>query len=401
MAEAVYSLVERFEIDVECVSPLHIGSAEGKSENVLIHPIKRTPFVQATGIAGVFRTFYEKQFGLDETKALFGDFEVGDELNGSLIKFSDGFFDKKTVKFELRPRLKINEETGTCSESKTSGGGTKSGHKFEMEHVGAGSKFNFSVHIFAEKSYKEHFIECLEAMNAGALQFGGQKSNGNGNISICKVLYHKYDMRKVEDRHEWINENPLSDKDKITLNKEGCLDKASAALAYTVKVKGKTEGGILVRAIAVTDDKEDAPDAVNIRNAKKEYIIPASSVKGSVRSRMEMIAKRKNLTGVIDNAFGKVGEENRQGVIGNLRFKDAVIGDTEKNDLMPNNYRIKIDKFTGGVMDKALFSERDAYGTVNLEIFEKIRILMLHVLCFCMRFVILRLKAFLSEVVQA
>ena len=150
MAEAVYSLVERFEIDAECASPLHIGSAEGKSENVLIHPIKRTPFVQATGIAGVFRTFYEKQFGLDETKALFGDFEVGDELNGSLIKFSDGFFDKKTVKFELRPRLKINEETGTCSESKTSGGGTKSGHKFEMEHVGAGSRFHFSVHIFAE-----------------------------------------------------------------------------------------------------------------------------------------------------------------------------------------------------------------------------------------------------------
>ena len=41
-----YNKIIKYVIKAECREPLHIGSAEGSSEEVLIHPVDRVPFIQ-------------------------------------------------------------------------------------------------------------------------------------------------------------------------------------------------------------------------------------------------------------------------------------------------------------------------------------------------------------------
>ncbi len=44
-----------YEIDALLTEPLHIGSGEGQTGEVLVHPVTRKPFIQASSIAGIMR----------------------------------------------------------------------------------------------------------------------------------------------------------------------------------------------------------------------------------------------------------------------------------------------------------------------------------------------------------
>lgn len=77
---------------------------------------------------------------------------------------------------------------------------------------------------------------------------------------------------------------------------------------------------------------------------------------------MELISKRLNNDSVIENAFG-----NKEKT-GNLLFYDTIVGDREENDKMPLSHRIHIDKFTGGVMQGGLFSEKNVAGELTIHI---------------------------------
>jgi hypothetical protein len=129
--------------------------------------------------------------------------------------------------------------------------------------------------------------------------------------------------------------------------------------------------------VAVAGSGKDVPDAVNIQNARKDYIIPGSSWKGVIRSRMEQIAgylgeqhpdNRKNYEKLIQNTFGVPGEGKEAGAAGNIRFSDSVVGERMENDMAVPQPRIHIDKFTGGVMSRGLFSEKYASGKLTAEI---------------------------------
>ena len=66
----IYNKVAKYTITAQCREPLHIGSGNGSNGEVLIHPVKNVPFVQATGIAGALREFYSEDEMLQ--KRLFG-----------------------------------------------------------------------------------------------------------------------------------------------------------------------------------------------------------------------------------------------------------------------------------------------------------------------------------------
>ena len=58
-----YDLIDKYKVTAELVQPLHVGSADIDRQRILVHPINGNPFVQAAGIAGVFRDAYESFFG--------------------------------------------------------------------------------------------------------------------------------------------------------------------------------------------------------------------------------------------------------------------------------------------------------------------------------------------------
>ena len=185
-----------------------------------------------------------------------------------------------------------------------------------------------------------------------------QKSNGCGVCKIEKALQKHFNMKDPSDRKLWLKEDALEETeyDNITDHLSGA---DLEAYAYEFIVDATTEGKMLIKAIAVEDYGDGASDAVNIKNARKEYVIPGSSLKGAVRNHMEQIAERLHQKTVIKDTFGSAGNGEDLGQSGNIIFRDTIIGDKEDND----NY-VVFKKITG--KSKELVNGND-YGTYNLE----------------------------------
>ena len=237
----VYNKVAKYKIAAECREPLHIGSGSGSNGEVLVHPVKNVPFVQATGIAGALREFYSdneelqrKLFGFscrEEENIKYSEDAVQKEENtegGSRVYFTDGFFleqessdgslsdgsGKRHIYTEIRPRLRIDPETGTGQSLKTKGSEKRSGQKFEIELVASGSRFSFCIYLYEKDEDLEHALEKgLKALHKGDIQLGGQKSNGCGYVKLISVEKAVYDLCSSEDRSCWADEK--CDKDEV------------------------------------------------------------------------------------------------------------------------------------------------------------------------------------------
>ena len=339
---------------------------------------------------------------------------------GSRLKISDGYFltsgtvadlqaeEKEAgiqsgIGLELRPRVEINPATGSAAASRIKGSGKTSGHKFETEYIGAGALCRFTVYDMSpdvsvnidNKSEGRRLMECIfAAMNSEDIQFGGQKSNGCGYMEIESVKFKRFDLTEREQLRLWINEDSITDQDMetITVSAQG-----PSASAYRITVTGKTENRLLVKAIAVENKDGSSPDARNMQNHAGEYIVPASSFKGAVRARTEKVLKylekdkRLDVSDILQDSFGSnmVRDTN---TFGNLRFFDTIVRDVwddarekqkEKSDVKSGmkgeaatdlarrasvDHKIHIDKFTGGVMNKALVTENTIGGEITFRI---------------------------------
>ena len=368
MAGLKYDKVIKYIISAKCEGPLHIGSSVGGKEEVLIHPVDSLPFIQASSIAGVFRSYAQKFMNIN-VEELFGisalDKEKSTTEQQSRVRFTDGKFDIDSLKVELRPHVKIDRKTGSVSNSKSSG------QKFDIEYIGSGSQFVTSLYVYIdssdEQSIESSIKEILGAMKAGILQFGAKKSCGAGIIVPVSVKSKTFVMSDENDRKAWLDEETLDEKlykEVIELLPEIKNKKDK----YKVIIKGKTEGSILIKGLSVSSFGEGAPDCENIRNVSGEYIVPGSSFRGAIRSQMEKISRYLGKESLIDYSFGKVGLNNDDSFAGNLVFNEAVIGDKINNDKAELRHRIHIDKFTGGVFNQELFAERNAFGDIELEI---------------------------------
>ena len=448
-----YRVVEKYAVTAELNQPMHIGSAGGDKGEILVHPVDDVPFIQASGIAGVLRSYCESYCPQGTAEKFFGKIrkkeddsekeeseeggqsdkkesekdsdpdDTSEESFGSRFRISDGYFlnTKDKVGLELRPRIAINPKTGSVASSEVKGSGIISGHKFEMEYIGQGAKCRFLIYDMSpdasvdgdgESEGKKLLERLFTAINTEDIQFGGQKSNGCGYMKIDTVEFRRFDLTDEDQLREWIKDDPKQmqlwlrgdesplpgmqtiefiaadstgsgiDHDEsarpgVQAIKYNAAD--SIATAYRITVTGKTENRLLVKAIAVANKDGSAPDARNITDRAGDYIIPASSLKGVLRARTAKILRllRKYRKGDIFNimrdSFGSdIARDEKTS--GNLRFFDTVVKDVWSGSTNPiaerasSNHKIHIDKFTGGVMNKALVTENAVGGEMTFRI---------------------------------
>lgn len=389
-----YDTIVKYKICAECTEPFHTGSADGAYGQILIHPADGVPFIQASSIAGAFRDYYEKINGKLKTCMLFGesmDMDNADkpetkggndrenEENRSRIRITDGVFLPKEngQMVELRPRIKIDQENGSVAVNNVQGTMHTSGQKFEMEYIGACTQIEFYVYLYAD-STKENILDTEKslkqifgAIQSRQLQFGGQKSNGCGYLSIQNLLYQKFNMKDAQDRELWSREDKMEDSPytKDLLKDEELSSLEHSILAYQLTLSGSTEGEILVKSICVPASGKSSPDCANMQNAKKEYIIPGSSMKGVMRNQMDQIAAYLETSDIINDTFGVQDDKEKNGYTGNIRFFDTKIENPSIQETNTHTaHRIHIDKFTSGVIHGSLFTEESVYGNISIRI---------------------------------
>lgn len=337
---ARYDKAIRYFVEAKCLAPLRTASSDADTEGIL-RDHNGVALIQGSSLSGAFRKWivhHEK----DErsVESLFGS----QRTSGSLI-VSDGVFAADTDS-TLRPRLRIDRKTGSAADK----------GKFDVMHINTGSVFTFTLTWLgtdkseAENSCIEHM---LSALNAGQIRLGAQKSNGFGRVSL-RVRRRMFDMRSAEDRMAWLENK--EDAEPFELPEVKCTD------IVTFTVSGSTEG-LLVKsgATSSTGSGSYTPNLTETGNP----VIPGSSLKGSVRARAEIVAEVLGLEPEItETVFGKAAmTSSEESLPGMVLFEDAVISGGKKKIT-----RIRINKFTGGVMRGGLFSEEPVCGDVSFHI---------------------------------
>lgn len=332
-----YNYVEHLDVTAECLFPFRTGNSENDIETVLKNEEGQF-FIGGTSIAGAFRDFCEK---VDRKVAdsIFGS----QETEGSLV-VSDGIFSKATLC--LRPRLAIDFQTGEG----------KQGGKFDMAHLEKGSIFSFTLTYFAQveegnQASKENIekeialvIGCLTALNQGNIAFGGQKHNGFGQVSL-KVKRKTLDLRKEADRALWLS-NHLEGVNFSLPSKLSPLFSEASVEKISFHLKGHMK-----QVMVKSGETQDY--TAHMREAGVP-VIPASSIRGVIRHRMTAISQFLQVEdGFVDNLFGTHENQEHLPQAGVLFFQDCYLKEGKTQKIK----RIRINKFTGGVIPHALFTE--------------------------------------------
>lgn len=343
----------RYQIYGNCLSPMHVGDSSGNSDAVL-RDMDGKPFIQATSITGALRNHVHRTWPDVETAL----FETVDD-NSCLI-VTDGRFAEESpeapaaCQVSYRPRVRINPETGTSDDT---------GY-FATGCVETGARLHFTLILRQEKQrvageppLERALEDALAALSHGNLTLGGQKSNGFGQVSLDLVRSRKwmYDLTDPQDRQCWLEEEPPPRTEHLSLN-------GTASNQVEFVVKGITENLLINAGISQLGD---GPDQIQMTNGR-DYIIPGTSLKGLIRGQMQAIAHMWELDpSLLEHAYGRAAVvEGENGVAGKLIFHETTL----VNPMKRITHRIRLDRFTGGVMNRNLVAQESVAGSVTMKI---------------------------------
>jgi len=345
-------------ITIQTLTPLKVGSSK-----IALHtdmPINRDfnnlPFIQGTTLAGILR----KEFDENEADEIFGYEKSKDEGQGSKIIISNALLLDENLKVHEKPviiksgflkffdNLPIREHTAINAK-----GTAKEHSKYDEEIIYKGAMFKFSV----ESENKEYIQKILSKLKK--VRIGGKTTNGYGKFEVKKIEFEEMEDERYENYSASLNEKLK----EIEINFE-----ESDYTVYDVKLK--PDDMFFIFGSGKPDDeadmtyvKEKILDYEN-KTLKEMALIPGSSIKGAVSHRVAYyynLAKGKNNVTEYDKddnpaviaLFGQK-KDDKKGVKGKVIFEDIYL----------ENYRekkfdhVKIDRFTGGAIDGALFNEK-------------------------------------------
>ena len=353
-------------VTIKAKTPIKLGSS--KIDFIVDMPINRDwndlPFIQGTSIAGMLRNEFseneaENMFGFEETNENIGEASKLIFSNALLVdeneKVNESLLLEKSEFLKFFENLPIREHNALNHK-----GVTKPHAKFDEEIIFKGTKFRFLV----ESDNEEYFKKVLNVLKKSNLRLGGSITRGFGEFEVESIYYEDMDENKyiefIPSLNSKLNKkfSPQSDKKDF--------------IHYTLKLKPLN---FFMFGSGMSDEYADMTplieDEVDYKEKKliKKAVIPASSVKGSISSRVAFYYNQKNenfadKVGIefkdkeeneaVKELFGEKKDKNK-GKIGKVFISDVFL-DFNKDDEKQFDH-VKIDRFTGGAMEGALFSE--------------------------------------------
>ncbi len=387
-------------IVIEAKSPLQIGSGNKsiKTDALLNRDVNGYPFIPGTTIAGLLRHAMNK----DKADKLMG-FQTSQIGEGSLLIVSeakmlgvdgtvmDGIVnsqDEVTLEMKqlpIRQHAKIDHK-----------GVTEKAGKFDEEVILVGTRFCFELEMLSETGDDTEFKGIIDSINTDTFRIGGGSRNGYGAIEVCECKYRKIDLQKDMQEYlsksssltdEWsgYNEtyNPIKNEDDNYVKYELKLQPEDFVLFGSGL--GSDQADMTYVRERIIKWKNNKP---NIIEQKKVLLVPASSVKGALSHRTayhynklegscfgkisnEDIGNHVGTNNkAVKNLFGSEGCKDEKGKTKDKKRGNVIISDFMKETAIPKPKilnHVAIDRFTGGAIDGALFSEETLY-TKNEEL---------------------------------
>ena len=344
--------VKEYKINLVNLTPLKIGN--GKDElDLLIDKNTQKPIILGSSIAGAVKNYLVDLNLKDDVNKYLGKEDESDKDRESKIYIADAYGNE--FKLSTRTGIKRSYKYGTSEDKK----------KYDIDFIDSDTEFELNFKLFAkdknELEAEDNLIKnVVEGFKSGNLRLGANKMSGFGKFDVKKVQVRDLDLKQRKDLLSYI----MNDKDYATLKLDKFKDIGNEGY-----IEFDFEGSIIDSMIVkqyLMDEKE--ADCINMINSKEESIIPGTTIKGFFR---EYNTKILNTLGLEDKLFLI---EDIYGTDPNRKTQTHTIGKVLTSDVVIKNpkycvyNRIKVDRFTGGVMTGGKFDEERVQGDLNFRV---------------------------------
>lgn len=398
-------------LEAQSAHAIHTGHGDTTHDSLVVRDANGLPALSGSSVAGVLRHEHQRLYGEKNTELLFG-YANGSEgqtswlnvgwglIHNSKNEVIEGLLTDEQLSdplfnflYDLKPivrqRVRLNEY----------GSSVDSG-KFDVTLIPAGTRYTFFVSYWGDASQESdtHWQNLMSLITQNNLRVGHGTKDGYGLFKAIKVYQAVWDLTTLSGREAYVNRGrsrmDFDNMTEVPLKTQGDSPHISAVLELTAESAWHIGGGErYIHGIEMADSPHGRdPDILPMHEAKinwrmsndgceigeigeQQYLLPASAIKGAVRHR---VAYHYNcLTGHFvddDNAFEtdknpavialfghSVEDESSAGIVA---FHDVYL-ESEKQQVLMHN---KVDRFTGGVMTSALFSENVLWqSSINIK----------------------------------
>ncbi len=368
------------------------GTGDGSVDmEILRDPKEGCPLLPGTSLAGALRSYLSDVLGgyykeeHEDVSFLFGASRSDEQGTQSPLIVFDSFGKlPEGMTEEIRDGVALEPKTGTAKPHK----------KFDLELIPTGTVFPLRLEVIVGKPEAESrllslLVKVLEGLTEGDISLGARRSRGLGFVIARNWRAVRYDLTMPDGWLNWLTSDPLrpiaGDSSSYDLPKEACQD-ASQSIGW-IEIEDKRNrllvdadlcflAGMLVRSPARTPD---APDSVHLVSGGCS-VLPGTSLAGVLRNRALKIARivrrgKNDAEAWMNGLFGsppeaEPGEDLADGdeseikhFASRLRISESAI--MEGTRMRPS--RIRLDRFTQGVVKGALFDEEpDYYGKAKV-----------------------------------
>lgn len=383
---------------LEAETPLFVGSGETSLlKDALVQKDHfGFPMIQGTSLMGVLRHALEKD--KTEWKHFFG-YQSGKNGTGAQVKVSAAYLildDEKIAEgltlsareFEL---LDLFDELPSRQHVRISDkGAAEKQALFDNEVVYQGCRFLFELEVKGNGNERGQWSALLNQLASPLFRLGQGTRNGYGKLKVISCKTKEFDLSSNEHFNDYLAFNPSFNATNPFLSEnldDLIIDKSLTQ--YTLSLK---QDSFFIFSAGYSDTEVDN---VPLREKVVEYdsgkmifvektVIPASSIKGAISHRTAFHynkrkekwadnlkeAEMKELVGTNNDAvyhlFGKeAGDKERPGQRGKVILNDSFYDDVNNEKIFNH---VAIDRFTGGTIDGALFSEKVSRKENGLEI---------------------------------
>lgn len=388
-------------IIIEAATPIVVKSGEKNilTDGVVLRDVNGMPYIPGTSIAGVMRHAWEdakmdveKIFGFQKkkdgegSKVIFTEARILDS-EGKVVDGLQQVSDSLLLEYKNLP---IRQHVRMTHKGVAADKG-----KFDEEIVYAGTRFCFEMEMLGKESDSENFDKLLGILHNQTFRLGSGTRKGFGEIKLVSIWKKSLNIEDAEDLDLYLSKSSNLEESCHWFGDEDKMECTANSNGWTKYELCLTPENFFLFGSGYGDDEADMTPVkekkVNWENgigqlSEYSYLVPATSLKGAIAHRVafhynrlqkkyaDLLSEneRESCVGKNNEAvrllFGSEGNEKGEGKLrGNVILSDLYLSDNVQDKLLNH---VAIDRFTGGAIDGALFTEKVAYRKTAMPVIE-------------------------------
>ncbi len=401
-AESARQIAARVVVEAELVlkTPAHFGSGDSPEDTViplLVDPYDEvSPLLPGASIAGALRAYLLARQGGYLSSDEFHRNSHAARLFGSI--HSDTHHPEQML---LQSRVIVNDAIGQWRHD-GSPHDVRRGVKLDRHMHTAEDKLLFTHELWnAGTVFPLHcelliydtdhqsraeligqFAVALSGLSDGSIRIGARKQRGFGEICVETWHVREFNLRQQKDLLAWLRlgndhlstvQGTQSGTDLIKLF-SAVPDYPDARQIAALTASFAIDGSLLIREY----EEDSAVHLSTLHQGQMKPIVSGTSVAGALRSRMHKIAAtihaEEDAHQHVASLFGtEVDPQNARNTrASRIQIDETIIEGTPADWVQA---RVSIDRFTGGALDGALFTEKPIFGVNDVKVTLNIRII--------------------------